>query len=297
VLFPVRLVEGGWPDAVQRRLRRFVWPDPRRVRDPGLDPLTYSRLMAAFAVGPTRKITGPGRHTAADSLLLQHVDLTGAVIADIGASDGITSVELVERIGAFRQYVIADLFLTLDAVDLGRQTVFSDQDGRVVLVAGPRLLAWPGESRVVRWLSEPIVRRARPEPRRPGPAATTLLLVNPITRALLERDPRVRTQVHDIFGRWVGPPPDVIKVANLLRRLYFSDEQIAAALDRLVTDLRDGGHLLLVDNPRSDPAIEVRGCLYRRTGDRFRLVARTDHLTEVHELVLRARVRHPKEPY
>jgi hypothetical protein len=295
VLFPIRLIAGRWPSPVERRLQRFVWLDPRLVQEPDLDAESFSRLMAAFAVGQTRKITGPGRHTEADALLLEHVDLSDAVIADIGASDGITSVELIRRIPQFRQYVIADLYLAVDAVRVGPRTVFYDRTGQVVLVTGRRLLGWPSVSRPVAWLYRPTLRRAE-RLRNDGPAdATEVLLINPVTRRLLERDPRVSTRTHDIFTRWTQPRPDVVKVANVLRRLYFSDERILAALTVILDDLRDGGHLLLIDNPRATPQVKVRGCLYRKRGDRFALVAGTEHPTEAHDLVLRARARTNQE--
>lgn len=290
MFFPIRLISGRWPAPIERRLRRFVWLDPCLVQDPDLDAASFSRAMAAFAVGTTRKITGSGRHTEADTLLLEHVDLSDAVIADIGASDGITSVELIERIPRFRQYLIADLYLAVDAVRVGRRTVFRDKAGQVVVVTGRRLLAWPSTSRPVAWLYRPTLRRAE-RLLRGGPSVhgNEVLLVNPVTRRLLERDPRVSTRTHDIFTSWTPPHPDVVKVANVLRRLYFSDERILAALRTILDQLRDGGHLLLIDNPRTTAQVKVRGCLYRKSGDRFALVAATEHLTEGHDLVLRAR--------
>lgn len=295
MLFPIRLIAGRWPATLERRLRRFVWLDPRLVQDPDLATDTFSRAMAAFAVGATRKITGSGRHTEADTLLLQHADLSDAVIADIGASDGITSVELLQRIPRFRQFVIADLYLAVDAVRVGRRTVFHDKTGQVVVVAGSRLLAWPSTSRPVAWLYHRTLRRAARTLAAgagtgAGPDVREVLLINPVTRRLLAADPRVSTRTHDVFTPWAPPRPDVVKVANVLRRLYFSDQRIRAALDVVLADLPDGGHLLLVDNPRDLPHVPVRGCLYRKRGDRFALVAATEHLTEAHDLVLTARV-------
>lgn len=305
---PIRLVAGGWPPPVERLLRRFVWLDPRLVQEPGTDPETFSRAMAAFAVGSTRKITGAGRHAEADALLLEHLDLSDAVIADIGASDGITSVELMARIGDFAHYVIADLYLTVDAVRTGRRTVFLDGSGRAVVVAGPRMVAWPALSRTIAFLYRPtLLRAARLQAARlqaarlrrrgqPFPEVEQIPLVNPTTHRLLQSDPRVCLHTHDIFTPWSGPyRPTVVKVANVLRRLYFTDDRILAALTVILGDLPEGGHLLLVDNPRVTPPAPARGCLYRKTDGRFRLVGRTDQLTEVHELVLQVRENRTQE--
>lgn len=63
-------------------------------------------------------------------------------------------------------------------------------------------------------------------------------------------DPRVSYRVHDVFTAWPGDQPDVIKVANLLRRLYFSDADITRALCAIHESPAEGGHLLVVDNSR-----------------------------------------------
>ena len=79
---------------------------------------------------------------------------------------------------------------------------------------------------------------------------------------------------------------------DVLRRLYFSVEQIREALAMILFTLPEGGHLLLIDNPRVTPPVPVRGCLYRRTGDRFEVVGRTGQTTEIHSLVLQVRAHH-----
>lgn len=280
--FPVRLLRGRWPAAVERRLARFVWQDPRVVLEDAAAPADYSAAMAAFSVGSTIKITGTNRHPAADSLLTTHLDLSHAVIADIGASDGTTSAELIAQLPAFGQYVIADLFNQVGVVELAGGTVFFDHEDNPVLVVGRRLLAWPGTSPLVRVLCTPWLRAARGRPRRQVP------LLNPRARDLVRNDERVNFVQHDVFTPWPGPAPDVIKVANVLRRLYFSDEQIAAGLRTLLASLPEGGHLLMVDNARAK--VPPRGGLYRREHDRFVKVAQTEDPAEVDDLVLATRL-------
>jgi hypothetical protein len=234
--------------------------------------------MSILHVGQTIKITGSRRHAAADALLTDHLDLDGAVVVDLGASDGSTSVELVAALPGVRSYVIADLYLELGAVEVGRRVVLLDPEGRCVLVAGSRLVAWPALSRLVRWACAPLVARAR---RRP---VQRVLLLGPQARELLRTDPRVTTRVHDVFVPWPAPAPDVIKVANVLRRLYFDDEAIVRALHALHAGLDEGGHLLVVDNPRV-PGVDLRAGLYRRSGAWFEPVATTEHPPEIADLL------------
>jgi hypothetical protein len=238
----------------------------------------FRAAMSIIHVGETIKITDADRHGAADALLLENVELSGASMVDLGASDGSTSVELVARLPDFTSYVIADLYLSLRSVQVGRYLLFFDADGHCVLVSGRRLLAWPTLSRTVRLLCAPLLARAR---RRPG---REVLLLGPDARRLMRSDPRVTARVHDVFQPWPAPAPDVIKVANLLRRLYFSDEQIVRALKALLNSLDEGGHLLILDNPRL-AGIALRAGLYRREGGRFRPVAETPDAPEIADLL------------
>lgn len=107
-------------------------------------------------------------------------------------------------------------------------------------------------------------------------------------RRLIRTDPRVTYRTHDLFQPWTGDPPDVIKIANVLRRLYFTDSDITKALTVVLGDLNDGGHLLLVDNPRAK--VPGRAGLYRRDHDHFTLVDQTTDPPEVADLIAAIRL-------
>ena len=268
-----------------------VVPDrPTGVLEDSPDPESFRRAMCLFHVGDTIKITGADRHVPADALLWEHVDLRGALVVDIGVSDGTTAVELAAGLPADASYVMADLYLALDVVHVGRSVLFYEPTGRCVLIASRRLMAWPALSRTVRALWAPLLLAGRRRERR------SVMLLGPQARELLARDPRVSVRVHDVFEPWAGVAPDVVKVANVLRRLYFSDDRITRALAALHAGMADGGHLLLVDNPRI-AGVPVRGGLYRRVGGRFVAVARTEHAPEIDDLVTRLDVLAGQEPH
>ncbi len=235
--------------------------------------------MSAFHLGDTIKITGENRHPAADNLLIDHLDLSKASILDVGASDGSTSVELIRKLPDFKSYTIADLFLNVRAAQQSRRVFFYDPAGTCILVVGPRAVAWPSQSKTVRALYAPLIARGSR-----SAVATDVLLLNPEARSLVATDERVNYAVHNVFHPWQGPTPDVIKVANLLRRLYFSDDAILVALRALLRSLKDGGHLLLVDNPRLK-GISARAGLYRREGGRFVPVDHIEEKSEIDDLV------------
>jgi hypothetical protein len=287
---PVRPLRGTLPKGLESRFARFVWTDPRIVSDPDCTPERFRAAMAAFHVGKTIKITGVGRHGDADDLLVTHVSTSGRTVVDIGASDGSTSVELIAKLPDVGRFVIADLYFHLESYTWGGSTYYYGPDGDLILVAGRRTLAWPTLSRLLATWH----RRGATRARAIG-ARTDVLLLNPQARRLLADDDRVEMAVHDVFTPWPDPKPDVIKVANVLRRLYFSDDEISAALDALLASLPRGGHLLVVDNPRIE-GIRERAGLYRRDGDGFVAIARTESIPEIDDLVRAPRRRVPAVP-
>ena len=281
---PIRPLQDRWPGWLESRAGRLFWNDPRVMLQADVSPDAFRAAMNAVHVGGTIKITGTGRHPKSDDLLIRNVDLAGKHIVDMGASDGSTSADLVGRLPDFGRYTIADLHLYIGHRRVGRRDVFYDAAGSAILVVGPRLVAWPSLSRFVRALYLPVLRRAE----RSGRSPERVLLLNPVARNLIARDPRVSYREHDIFTPWAGAPADVIKVANLLRRLYFSDEAISEALDVLARDLPEGGFLLIVDNPRIEGIVE-RGGLYRLEDGRFVVVAETPDRPEIADLIERVR--------
>jgi hypothetical protein len=282
---PIRPLSGRWPSSIEARAGRFFWIDPTVILDDNVDPDIFRSAMSALHVGDTIKITGSNRHPLSDALLIDNVKLEGARIVDIGASDGSTSVDLIKKLPTFGAYVIADLYLHLETIKLGRHMFLYDHSGECVLVVGPRVVAWPTQSRWVYRLYRPLIARAS----RHGQQGPRILLLNPAARAIVAADPRVSYTTHDAFTVWPGQQPDVIKVANLLRRLYFSDEMIAQAVGALLSSLGEGGHLLMVDNPRI-AGIAERGGLYRRSGQQFVAIARTPETPEIDDLILKARL-------
>ncbi len=281
---PIRLRGGSWPSILEAIAGRFFWGNPAVVLDESADSDAFRHAMSAFPVGNTFKITYADRHAIADALLVDNVDLQGATILDIGASDGTTAVDLIEQIPDFREYIIADISLRMTAVTVGRHIVFYDHRDLCNLVVGRRLVAWPSLSKFVWFLYAPVIRRANRAPE----CRESVLLLNPATRRLIDSDPRVSSATHDIFLPWAGPKPDVIKVANLLRRLYFNDDVLVKGLKSVLANLREGGHFLLVDNPRAK--VGPRAAVYRRTGDTFTRVAQTADLPEIDELVSAVRL-------
>ena len=145
--------------------------------------------------------------------------------------------------------------------------------------------SWPAQSKLVGAAYAPILawgRRAQARPQE-------VLLLNPAARRLIADDSRVDYRSHNVFEPWPGRRPDVVKVANLLRRLYFTDNEISSPLTMILNTLDEGGHLLMVDNPRIKD-MPPRGGLYQKREGRFVAVAYTENHPEIDDLVLLATI-------
>lgn len=282
---PIRPVRGRWPGWLENLapLRRFFRLDPLTILDPDAAPSAFREAMSSIYVGGTIKITGADRHSATDDLLVNTIDTRDARIVDVGASDGSTSLDLITKldgVGGFAEFTIADLYLTLSAVDVWNHTLlFHGND--CVLVGGRRLMAWPQLARTVALICRPLISKGRSG----LDSGREVLLLNPRTRDVVANDSRVNYRVHDVFNVWSDPKPTVIKIANLLRRLYFTDDQLLQALCAVRDSLVDGGHLLIVDNPRI-PNASPRAGLWRREDSRFIEIARIGE-PEIADLVQR----------
>ena len=183
---PVRLTKEGWPAGLQRsKLGRLFVHDPTVIADPAVGWEPFTRAMFNLHVGGTAKITWPGRQTDADQMLVDHVDLDGARIVEMGASDGSPAVDLIARLGdRFKSYVITDRFVRLTATRHAGW-VWLWRDGECILAGNGRLTVWPDQSpalgRLMRRTMAAAEKRTHDE----------VLMLNPNARAILDQDDRV----------------------------------------------------------------------------------------------------------
>jgi hypothetical protein len=284
VKFPIRPLRGAWPQWMESKRQRFFRYDPGVILEDDVTPRDFRRAMLSIHVGGTYKITHAGRHEFADDLLLRHLDLSSSRIVEMGASDGSTSVDLIRRLGdGFRSFAISDKYIELTSARVGRHIVLFDHDDRCVLVIGRRFVAWPEMSSAVHALYSRIISVARTCQR------TTVPLLNPDARAMVRDDPRVTFRAHDVFEPWAGDTPDLVRAANVLRKLYFDDRQLLVALAAIHSSLSPGGHFQVIDHHRVALEIPPRSGLYRATSEGYEVVEETEHRPEIADLVLAVR--------
>jgi hypothetical protein len=243
---PLKLNRRWWPARAIRLLPSSE--DPRTLLRPGASSAEFARAVSVLKFGPTFKTTSRGRQPIGNALVRELFAGRRPVILDIGASDGSTSVDLITALGdGFERYFVTDFNLVVQYAQESDGTVFfRARSGDVILASNDRFVAYAdvgGAFPGFAWASRRLLARGRKAPR-----WTEMELVQPSLQQLRVRDPRISVEQYDIMQRWSGPTPDLIKIANVLNRAYFSEVQIAAALRCQCAHLKEGGWLLLIDN-------------------------------------------------
>ncbi len=267
---PVKLNEAFWSNRLFTLLLRHNLVGDPRLTIPNftqrhLTDTEICRSISCFRIGSTFKSTKRGRHSKSDTLLLSHLD-DSPVILDIGASNGITSVDLMERIDfRFRKYYVTDRNLYAKSAAIGTNHFFFDSNDDWILVANKFFVGYPQHSRLVRRRFKSAEQQARSV----LGDESNIRMVHPQLVELENSNPRIEIRSHDLFHEWAHTRPTVIKVANLLNRAYFDQSDLIRAKDRLLSLLPPAGLLLVVDN-----RAEEASSLFSKQSDTFRPVAR-----------------------
>jgi len=211
--------------------------------------IAFSEAVTALSSGTTWKTTKANRHPLTDELILKFCSGERYVILDVGVSDGITALELIEKLnGSFEIYHATDIAFTTQVVERHGKAYFYDSRGQCGVVAAPSYVVYDsldGALFPFSWLARRALSKA---PKYDAVATRPLSLANPELRAKAEGDPRIVIQDYSVFDPWTGTPPDLIKIANVLNRDYFSDAMLEDALSNLKSCLKPDGLLVVTDN-------------------------------------------------
>ncbi len=243
---PIKLNKAGWPSPFADLFLAFHDPRPLAYKPFAISAAQFSASVSSLQFGVTFKTTHPGRHAQSNRFLRETYRGSRPVILDVGASDGSTSLDLIQELGSnFAYYYVTDLNLSVRCgYDSKGVVYFVDQNGSCILPASERLLV---DSNIGRGkLPLRLIARTLLAKCRNAGGWRNLVLIQPALRRRAKCDPRIIIQRYDIFAPWTGPPPDLVKVANLLNNDYFSDSQIKKALQVQCSILAPNGRLLLI---------------------------------------------------
>lgn len=240
------------PIRLNRSFCRRVWPslqrgcpDPRGLLDADISDGEANEILVRMKIGGVFKTTWSDRFPETTRQLANGVLPPAAVIADVGASDGSTSLSVMRAV-RFARYYVTDRHIEAYACTTWKGVFFCDEHFNPFMFANRFLVIYNETSKASRAQSG-IVRNlfagfdmAKCRDVRKVP------LMN---RALLPRlGDDVRLERYNIFETWPFEKADLVIAANILNRDYFAEDKLADALRNLRGALKDAGRLALIEN-------------------------------------------------
>ena len=204
---PLKLNKARWPNGLT------VWlpsaADPRVLSRTGLSVDEFSEAVSSLKFGTTYKTTQKARFPLTLKALSELSYDRPPVILDVGASDGITSLDVMEAL-PFQEYYVTDKYLEILTLDHAGKTYFYGQDGRCILVAAPAWLAYADIGGAIPPFGAIARSLVAAAPRLPE-TAFRIELVTPELRA---RGRNVRVQQYHMLQPWPHEKSDLIIAAN-----------------------------------------------------------------------------------
>jgi hypothetical protein len=239
---PIKLNRSYWPSAIANVLPSAE--DPRALFDKSIDSATFTKAVSTFKFKTTFKTTQIKRFPLTVDALKRLQFIKTPIILDVGASDGITSLDVIKSI-RFQKYFVTDLNMrALYRVYRGR-TYFYDEEGKCILIVMNKWIVYEdtvGSLLPFRFLVDSMF-NSQPAA---SQDAIPIDLINPLLAR--SQDEFIVTEKYDMFTPWKREKVDLVIAANILNKAYFTDEQISQALRNLLQGMDDLGRLAIVDN-------------------------------------------------
>lgn len=296
--FPIKLSIGILPRWCDRMLRAKNNPrtfvdhaEAIKKDDLACDRRRFSELVGTVTSGVTTKSTRPQRHRITNQIITELCSASSCTILDIGVSDGVTSLDLIEALNSkFKHYFVTDVSFSVSYIESGRWTYFYDTAGGCFLMATDMFIvlpwlegAWFPVGSIARWL----LSRA---PHYADDRAKKASQIQPELLALAEQDKRITIREYDVFRPWLGPQVDLVKICNVLNRIYFSDHRIVAAVENIKGALKNSAKLVVTDNREidADHCEMERVSVFARNEQGYTLVKNANGGVDIEELILNA---------
>ena len=246
--FPVKLNRTFWPKSLAKILPSA---DDTRVLCHGkVNEKTFSIAVSTFKFGATFKSTQKARFplTILELALLQYEQ--NPIVIDIGASDGITSLDVMQAI-PFEKYYVTDLNIDVYYQDSGNTTWFYDEKGICILMTTDKWVVYPETTGVIfpfDKISQAVFSHA---PKWESDAAR-LRLINPVLLAYKENNFLI--EKHNVLEPWPHEKAHLIIAANILNKSYFTTSEIKQALKNMLAALDGSGRIAIIENRKNEQA-------------------------------------------
>jgi hypothetical protein len=249
--------------------------DPRILFREKVGTLEFTRAVSTFKFGTTFKTTQKARFPQT-ILALAKLDFSSApVVLDVGASDGSTSLDMLDNLKVAKYYV-TDLNIEVFYRRERNKVYFYDSHQACILIVTDQWVIYADTDGAIPPF-ELIARRLFKNVPVAGSDAGRILLIHPALQARVGE--KVVIKRHDIFATWPFEKAGLVLAANILNRSYFSDAQIARALGNLYAALSKNGILAIVDSRDLEKAT-----LFRKTSQELQVIAQINGGTEIEAL-------------
>jgi len=236
----------------------------------------FSHILHDLRMGGTWKRTNRGRLPITEEMIGAHIlpDADGEIaVLDLGASDGITTLELVATLrkvfGNRTRAYMADVNLFLLRYRKGPLFEYRAANGEPIMARIGRLGLRLAGGRNGDGASDPIggLYLGCAALRRSMRLDTRIPLVHPFVRnepaiTAMELDCLVREAT--LVDRFLA-----VRASNVLNLDYFTTSQLHAAVGNIHFYLRDGGCLLVSRNHDVPGGETENGSIWRKIGSRF----------------------------
>lgn len=225
--------------------------DPRNICWPDLNIFSFEDSISAIKIDTTWKTIRKKRHLLTDQLISEEAScIQKPSILEVGASSGSTSLDLLDRLsGSYKQYFVTDLFFTIPYKIKDNVTYFYHPLTKHCIM---RASDWYIVYEDVQAAFFPLGLIARKllacAPQYDPNDSLCASMLHPELKSIIDSDSRIVVKEYDIFDAWPDEMIDIIKVANVLNRTYFSDEKIRLVIVNLKNALKIGGKLIITDN-------------------------------------------------
>ena len=229
------------------------------------DPNDYTSLISMLRFGTTSKTTLDNRHAQTNKILSELAAHDEIAILDIGASDGVTSMNFMQTLNAkFGQFYITDYNLNAHYIQKAKtHYLFDVHTDECVLVFNDYFAFKPNISNFVKNIFSKNIKALQKQKKQ----FKKIMLLHPEVANIVKTKSNITAMEYNIFENWQHEKVDLIKVANLLNRVYFSDEQILQAIENAKAALKEQGILAIIHNLG-----EEKSSIYRKEGNQLKLI-------------------------
>lgn len=244
----------------------------------------FSAIISYFYNGNNVfKTTAPGRHEKSNDAIINKINsIDNAIIIDVGASDGSTSLDIIEKLNFnFGRYFVTDINFGAYIMREGKNTYFFDSKLKeCIVIVNDKIIVYYDKNAHISPISNYSFKRIKEAPKFNIERAQLIDLCQPELKDLVKKNSKVRIEEWDIFEEWKFEKADIIKVANVLNRTFFNDQLLLKALENLKGALTEHGVLFVVENRECE-----RWSVFEFENNKFVEIGNSNGGTEIKDLI------------